>query len=336
MSGLRDARLKKALDFAPDAQDLPASRTRQAINERAHQAIAPEPKPAWWRRLWSGAGTPSAPWNAAFATLALATLVTVMWQGREIPDAKPDSARVDLPAPTAPTPPPVVTDQPPATPAPRSAPATPARKAESAVVAKGPPPAQAPPAPAAAPPPAPPQAPAQPAPAAERERRTEAEAPALRDQDARALSKSESAAPRADAAGTASVARRVAPAAAAPAPATGLAGQFAPGPTLQGATQVRIESGSRSAEAPLAHPSRLADLIGQVGREARSTEALEAPVDLRVELRRESELVGVLELAGAQARWTQWRAGQAITTTARPDAAVLQALREELSRLPAR
>jgi hypothetical protein len=60
---------------------------------------------------------------------------------------------------------------------------------------------------------------------------------------------------------------------------------------------------------------------------------LAAPADLRVELRRDGELAGVLELGGPQVRWTPSRGVQGDGGTVRPDAAVLQALREELRRL---
>jgi hypothetical protein len=76
--------------------------------------------------------------------------------------------------------------------------------------------------------------------------------------------------------------------------------------------------------------------MGRVVRDARGSEPFTSPADFRVELRRQGELAGVLELAGPQVRWTQPRGTGGDSGTARPDAAVLQALREELNRLPGR
>jgi hypothetical protein len=73
--------------------------------------------------------------------------------------------------------------------------------------------------------------------------------------------------------------------------------------------------------------------MDRIARDARTSEPFTAPVDLRVELRRQGELAGVLELAGPQARWTQPQGTESDSGTARPDAAVLQALRDELNRL---
>ncbi|HXD43111.1 MAG TPA: hypothetical protein VN649_21285 [Ramlibacter sp.] len=356
MSGFRDARLHKALASAPDAQLRPAARTRQAIQARARDAIAPSGEAAWWRKFWAGAGALHSPWNAAFATLALATLVTVLWYEREIPGARPETAQSDQPAPAAPLQPAAsASDEAPAAAAPppvRTAPAPApqqARKAAPAVSQAGPVPERRKPLAADA----------------ARERNVDSASAALRDQDERASAKSTRQ--RADAArqaetasvapppppatlpsppdaalsGPAAPAAAPAPPGAAPsaapaaapraaAPATGLASQSSP---IDGATQLRIASGARSVAAPLEHPSRLADLMSRVARDAHSPEPLEAPVDLRVELRRQGELAGVMELAGSQARWTSLRAGESHSATARPDAALLQALREEFNRL---
>jgi hypothetical protein len=288
----------------------------------------------------------------------VATLVTVLWHEREIPGARPESAQSDQPAPAAPLQPaasapheaPAAAAPPPVRTAPAPAPQQ-ARQAAPAVSQAGPVPERRKPLAADA----------------ARERNVDSASGALRDQDKRASAKSTpqradaarqaetaSAAPAAppppaplpspaDAAPSGPAAPAAAPAppgaapsaapAAAPraaAPATGLASQSSP---IDGATQLRIASGARSVEAPLEHPSRLADLMSRVARDARSPEPLEAPVDLRVELRRQGELAGVMELAGSQARWTPWRAGESHSATARPDAELLQALREEFDRL---
>ena len=90
MIGLRDARLKKALDSAPDADVRPDAQTRQSILAGAHGAVAPAPAKPWWQKLWQSAGHQRAPWNAAFATIVLASLVTVLWYDREVPGARPE------------------------------------------------------------------------------------------------------------------------------------------------------------------------------------------------------------------------------------------------------
>lgn len=82
--------------------------------------------------------------------------------------------------------------------------------------------------------------------------------------------------------------------------------------------------------------SRLAELISRAVHDAQSAEPLGMPVTIRVELRRQSEPAGVLELAGPQVRWTGLRGGESYSLTARPDAVLLQALREELNSLLAR
>lgn len=87
MTQLRDARLRRALEAAPDAQAQPPQATRDAVRAAAVQAVRkPRPLP-WWKRLFAGGGD-RMPWNAALATVAVATLVTVLWQGREVPDLR--------------------------------------------------------------------------------------------------------------------------------------------------------------------------------------------------------------------------------------------------------
>jgi hypothetical protein len=74
----------------------------------------------------------------------------------------------------------------------------------------------------------------------------------------------------------------------------------------------------------------LSDLIDRALREATGVGPLLAPVELRVELEQEQLRLGVLEIAGAQLRWTPV-SGPARSAT--PDPALLQALREEIGRL---
>ncbi|MBK9575055.1 MAG: hypothetical protein IPO43_21370 [Rhodoferax sp.] len=123
MTELRDARLKRALDHAPDVALRPSEATRLAIKAIACEASAvavPVPKKAalgesLWRRAarwWGGAParTSHMPWNAALATVVLASLVTLMWFEQPVPQAVPDDeqargqATTDTPAPaSAPT-----------------------------------------------------------------------------------------------------------------------------------------------------------------------------------------------------------------------------------------
>ena len=112
---LRDPALRRALDHAPDSDALPDPRTRDAIRKMAHNlASVPAAAPAaednksaapWWRRLFGGGGGSHArmPWNAAFATVLLATFVTVLWHREPVPDARLDGeARVASAPATAP------------------------------------------------------------------------------------------------------------------------------------------------------------------------------------------------------------------------------------------
>jgi hypothetical protein len=224
MTGLRDARLHKALESAPDAQLRPDARTRQAILATAHEAVAPAPARAWWRALWDSTGSQRMPWNAAFATIVVASLVTVLWHDREVPDARPEMApgappTAAVPAPSAP---------------PASAPAVaPAPRATRAPVAE----VQLPRKSAAKPSQPQPQpqlglaqGQARPDDAA-RERR--AESGALRDEDSRALAKSTPQPVEAPAAAPAAgPVAELSSRAAAPAPAPSAAPATAPAPAF--------------------------------------------------------------------------------------------------------
>jgi hypothetical protein len=315
MSELRDARMAKALDAAPDAQMRPSAKVRESIRARAHEAVEPAAEQGFWSKLWRGSGQRNMPWNAALATIALATLITVLWRDREPPAPEPVSAppRIEQPA---------VEKQP------VEKPAVESRRKVS-------PPA----APVAADSAAkrPPTVPAREAP---RERREAISADrSLLDKDARALEKSASAAAESErrapqpqpAPGAPPQAPLAAPAPTSPAAGLSARSQFA---ANQPATALRIAGSQGSVEVPLQRPSPLAELLDRSIRDARSTDALDAEVDLRVDLLRQGEMLGVLELAGTQLRWT--RAGAASGFTSRPDPAQLQALRDGLSRLPAR
>ena len=138
------AALRRMLDHAPDHAVRPDARLRDAIRAAAVAAVqeaAPTSpldahdrpdlrgtsRAPWHRRLRSwwgiegGSGAP-APWQAAFATVALAVLVTVMWQNEPTPGPQLDGA-MEAPA-SAPVPAPAPASVP--TPTPEPAPAAPA------------------------------------------------------------------------------------------------------------------------------------------------------------------------------------------------------------------
>lgn len=105
MTELRDARLKRALDHAPDAVLRPSDATRAAIKSIAAEAntgVVRAPTqlvrqvPLWHRvaRWWRAgeSGARPMPWNAALATVLLASLVTLIWFEQPVPQAVPDDA----------------------------------------------------------------------------------------------------------------------------------------------------------------------------------------------------------------------------------------------------
>ena len=102
----RDAHLLAALRHAPDRDVAPPAQLSAAILGQARQAARAKPgaAPSRWRALWAGLWQPAP--MAAFGTLAMATLIGVMWQGQKVPEAAP-SLRPDVvaaaPAPAAPT-----------------------------------------------------------------------------------------------------------------------------------------------------------------------------------------------------------------------------------------
>ncbi len=110
----RDEHLLAALRHAPDRDVAPPAQLSAAILGRARQAVRAQRsgQPSRWRTLWAGLWQPAP--MAAFATIAMATLIGVMWQGQEVPEAAPSlrpeivaaaptqSAAVPIPAPAAP------------------------------------------------------------------------------------------------------------------------------------------------------------------------------------------------------------------------------------------
>ena len=164
---LRDARLRKALEHAPDAHAAAPAAIREAILRQARDAAAPIPAPTptvlpspWWKRMLGSPPRAARPWNTAFASVLLAGVVVGLWWDREVPGPQPDASTRDVPAampapaPAAPEPslPPAQTPAPaPAStptpapapagaaardaPRPRSLPSAPMRQDESKVAA---------------------------------------------------------------------------------------------------------------------------------------------------------------------------------------------------------
>jgi hypothetical protein len=336
---LRDARLLRALQEAPDAQSLPDAATRSAILEAAARAVAQPAAASWWRRLWSSGGQRSLPWNAAFATVALATLVTVLWREQEIPGATPEGAR-DRQAPAAAVQPPAV--PPAAAPAPaqpepsladrtpRPAPPEPAREAR----ARSPAPVAVP-APTPAPVPTPPPA-------------AQAAPPEAATRDAAA----ESAAgpPAGSNRGFAAPAPAPAPAARPPPPIV----QASPradtalskaAPAAEPARMQRRETVSalpvwdrlqltladgRVIDLARGQGGRLPDLLVALAAQATGSEPLAQAQQLRIVLLQGDAVVGTLEIAPPQAAWRPAGGGGG---TVRPDAQMLRELMEEATRL---
>jgi hypothetical protein len=83
----RDARLLAALRHAPDAALEPPLSVSERILAQAHAATQRGATAAMppWREWLSRTFAPRAPWAAAFGTIAVATLVGLLWSGREPP-----------------------------------------------------------------------------------------------------------------------------------------------------------------------------------------------------------------------------------------------------------
>lgn len=171
---LRDARLRRALDHAPDAAAVPDAKVRQAVRAAAHEAVAAreaapvfrERRAPWWRHLWNawwGALAGRRPWGAALATVLLAGVITLLWQGQapvqddggvaespgdlDVAMAPPATVRQQAPAAAADAPmaPPPVAEALPPSPAPPAAvkprPAARSERPVAPVPAPAPPPA---------------------------------------------------------------------------------------------------------------------------------------------------------------------------------------------------
>jgi len=99
MSDLRDARLKKALDQAPDEDARPADAVREAILHKARltAAAAATPRRARW------GGTFGRPWNSALATFGVVAFVGVLVWSQGLLEQHPEEyATVAAPRPAAP------------------------------------------------------------------------------------------------------------------------------------------------------------------------------------------------------------------------------------------
>ena len=373
---LHDPLLQQVLDHAPDHALAPDAAVRQSIRVLAHEAVAPSlpagpvgaERPWWQRLLGIGGGAGSRmPWNAAFATVLIGVLVTVMWQREPVPGAQLDAPEKERQA---------------APPAPVAAPApAPAAK-----------PAEAPP----SPPPLPSvldttlaesRAITEAANRAldERDRERERQArQAAADREAtiaadkaveraqQALAREEAAkmkaepplpppvqwpptmppapvtpvapaAPSANAA-PAGAAQRLAPPVASVAPPSRAAGIASPPPApvapapsqapepsfnaLAQWTQLRItRNGAESHVLPRAEARDLGALVGSAALAGVGSQPLTGAVDWRVALERNGEVLGVLELAGGQVRW---REKGVPPGTGQPGAGALSSLRQAL------
>jgi hypothetical protein len=368
---LHDPLLQQVLDHAPDQAATPDAALSQSIRVLAHEAVAPSlpagpigaERPWWQRLLGIGGGAGSRmPWNAAFATVLVGVLVTVMWQREPVPGAAPDAPMQERPAAPVPAAPPT-----PVTPAPAS-------------VSK---PAEAPPAP---PPPsvldtalAESRAITEAAKRAldERDREQERQArQAAADREAtiaadkaveraqQALAREEAAkmkaepslpppvqwppapepvapaAPSVSAAPPAAL-RAAPPVASVPSRAAGMAAPApapaapAPSPTPEPSfnalaqwTQLRISrNGADSRVLPRAEARELGALVGSVALAGVGSQPLAGAVDWRIALERDGEVLGVLELAGGQVRW---REKGVPPGTGQPGAGALSSLRQAL------
>jgi hypothetical protein len=313
---LRDARLRKALDAAPDASLRPQERTREAIRAAAHGAVTPA-----WRRWWPAPGQ-RMPWTAALATVLLAGFITVLWQGEEVPGSRSHpqadvAAPATAPAPAAspapaPAPAPAVTAAPSVGTAPapaagkgtQRAPVSPRRQAADSAAVEA---RREDPAPAA--PPAP--------------------TPNVRDEAA--LARSGVAAPAA-----APVLPPIVPpppAAAAPQREAAASLRAVPPPSPSALwTQVRIEADGVAMVVPRAQASRLADLVRRALHAPADPAPAEGAAIAQLELGRGPDALGVLSLHGDRWRWSPV-GDMRDARTLRLDAETSNALLQEAQRM---
>ena len=350
---LRDARLARALEHAPDTLEpaQPAAAMRDAILRAAYAAVeTPQAHPVappgrgWragvvgvWGRLM---GTGRMPWNAALATVLLAGFITLLWRDEPVPSAQTDppiaasppradqptqvaaeSARsADSAGPAADSTAKQKTQEPSANrdvaPAAKPERARRSQEGSAPLIMEMPPVATAPPMAAAPPAPAAPAAPAPASPAAEMAQAAppaQASAPSIAPE--RAMSQEKSLAARRSAA--------VAAAGGVPEDWT----------ELRGADGVAVARGGtgelprllESLRAEAAAPDARADGLARAEGEAA------APV-VRVDLLRAGQLLGSLELAGRRWRFIPPPGGGAASQGVLAEAEA-QALRAAMQRL---
>jgi hypothetical protein len=358
MTELRDARLRKALHEAPDAALQPPQRTRDAVHAAAHAAVQPA-----WRRWWRSAGDHRTPWGAALATVALATLVTVMWEGRGIPGARREAAPETAPIPAAQAPaleaasvpaalPGTAASEPhgPAAVAPSAPPVSPAKPGAAAVPLRERPLAP----PRADPPPPAMEAATEGSPAG----KSAPHDPVTRDAGtsaAEGLSRAASASASASAAAAEDVraaappprvvaaasAPTPAPAPPAPAVAQRQGATLAPQAALRASpaslpwTQLRIEAGGRSVVVARMQAGELPALVTSLLASPSDDADATAVATLRLELAQGDEAIGVLDLVGDRWRWSPLR-GARDARLLRAEPGIAAALREETQKLLAR
>lgn len=351
MTELRDARFKRALEHAPDAALRPDLATRRAIKKialrpaamaDAKRVTAPFGDSAWRRsvrrlvRWWTHPPAHSSPmpWNAALATVVLASLVTVLWYERPVPQAVPDDAPAqggersvaDSAATASTAPSPLASG--PTSPAP-PAPAAGAQMPRSQDVNRPVPP-------------------------------TTREAVPSKPQAAavtESLAKTDEVLGRvtAERAPAPEPAAAVAPAATAAAKATALrseaqqlepdqdkrrADAAASSVTQQPARQIRADWNDLSVQrsgSPLvlssAQASRLVTLLQTVSLRATEARDLESSTATRLELSRRGERVATIELGDRWLRWTPVGTDPRGTLTGRASVAQWEAIQDELERL---
>ena len=361
MGDLHDERLRRALAHAPDHTAAPNWRVRKAILDHAHEAVDPSlasapavPERSWWQRLLGLGGADGGgrmPWNAAFATVLVAVLVTVLWQREPVPGARPDGEVAAPPAAQraeAPASPPAA----PAAPVPEAAPALVPAPAPPAVERALPSSEDIPgtPLPPPEPEPAPTAKAARPARAPERPVASPSE-PDRRQAEEAALSASAAGSGKEARKREAPAAQPVPPVAMAPAPGAARDANEARPPATAAPAPHVAESADMPSFAALSQWSRMTitparggagrtlsrgeamelnALLGSAAISAVGPQPLAGAPEWRVTLERgNGEVLATFELGRNQVRW---REGPKPATTGAPSAASLAALREALQR----
>jgi hypothetical protein len=315
MTNLRDARLKRALQAAPDSSATPAATTRRAIHDAAQQAVTKPRAAAWWQRLWP---EPKGrmPWNTAFATVLLAVLVGMMWRDEDLPGRRQEATPPASPA-RVPASPPAAATATATAPPPGAAPERARTASRDTLSARN----------------RLEKSTSRPAPGASIPTPPEMHLADRADAQAgvadSAKSASRDAAPAAEAR-TALAANPAAPAAAPAAPAQLQRAAVAP---LEW-TELRITANARSVLVPRSQAGDLGGAIQRLRASTNPAEPIATDPEVRIELLRDGERVAVLELAGEQVRVTD--SGSPAPRTAHADARVVQQVRDEVARLFAR